>query len=83
MGAADLYERDLGEACVHIGAHRLDEAADVVTAGKASAMSSDRTNRVAASKPAGPGSSALTDQAPTAQRNCSCARARAALRSGS
>ena len=48
-----------------------------------SATSSGRTNWVAPANPAVVGRSALTDQPPANQRNCSCARRTAVSSSGS
>ena len=81
--AADLNECDVGEAGLPVLTHGVDDRIEVGPQGIDSATSSLRTNCVAPSKPAVVGRSAFTAQPPANQRNCSCARSTAAVRSGS
>ena len=77
--AADLNQREVGEPRIGEGLGRRHHRVHVVTArdGLRDVLGTDELGRGGERR--GPGSSALTFQPPENQRNCSCARATAAL----
>lgn len=81
MLATDLDEGDLGEARLRVRAYRLHEGLHVVAArdGLGDVLGPGVLGGLV--EAAGPGSSELTFQPPSAQRNWSWARATAASRS--